>query len=199
MSTPAWLMDFTSNAAETFVTAYYAASDSPQRAQLLPSLYLPNSSISWNGNPISGTAHYAQWLDAQPGSQHEIQSFDCHPLGPYNAHEQNEAPSLLLTVSGTVAHYTPESLLTKPGNAPKSASATGSSKKKFDADAPLESHPRVFSQTFVLINGAGTNTEGGVPFVWTPPKSTKNKNQPQTDARTVAKYFVQADSFRFVG
>lgn len=116
-----------------------------------------------------------------------------------NYTEQNEAPSLLLTVSGTVAHYTPESLLTKPGNAPKSASATGSSKKKFDADAPLESHPRVFSQTFVLINGAGTNTEGGVPFVWTPPKSTKNKNQPQTDARTVAKYFVQADSFRFVG
>lgn len=86
MSTPAWLMDFTSNAAETFVTAYYAASDSPQRSQLLPSLYLPNSSVSWNGNPISGAAQYAQWLEAQPGSRHEIQSFDCHPLGPYNAH-----------------------------------------------------------------------------------------------------------------
>jgi len=93
MSTPAWVMDFTSNAAETFVTAYYAASDSPQRTQvrshglwreahhqLLPSLYLPTSSISWNGNPISGAAQYGQLLDAQPGSKHEIQSFDCHPL-----------------------------------------------------------------------------------------------------------------------
>lgn len=35
-STPAWLMDFTSNAAETFVTAYYAAADSPQRSQVRP-------------------------------------------------------------------------------------------------------------------------------------------------------------------
>ncbi|SHO78735.1 Uncharacterized protein MSYG_3082 [Malassezia sympodialis ATCC 42132] len=201
MSTPAWLMDFTSNAAETFVTAYYAASDSPQRSQLLPSLYLPNSSVSWNGNPISGAAQYAQWLEAQPGSRHEIQSFDCHPLGPYNAHEQNEAPSLLLVVSGTVAHYTPESIVTKdPSNAPKSATSTGGgSKKKFDADAPIESYPRVFSQTFVLINGAGTNTEGGVPFVWTPAKNNKNKNQTDPDLRTVAKYFIQADSLRFVG
>ena len=86
MSTPAWLMDFTSNAAETFVTAYYAAADSPQRLQLLPSLYLPNSTIAWNGNPISGVTQFAELLDAQPGSQHEIQSFDCHPLGPYNAY-----------------------------------------------------------------------------------------------------------------
>lgn len=85
MSTPAWLMEFTSNAAETFVTAYYAASDSPQRTQLLPSLYLPNSSIAWNGNPISGAAQFAQVLDAQPGTQHEIQSLDCHPLGPTGA------------------------------------------------------------------------------------------------------------------
>lgn len=33
-STPAWLVEFTSNAAETFVTAYYAAADSPQRSQV---------------------------------------------------------------------------------------------------------------------------------------------------------------------
>ena len=32
--TPAWLMEYTSNAAETFVTAYYAAADSPQRSQV---------------------------------------------------------------------------------------------------------------------------------------------------------------------
>ena len=85
MSAPAWFTEFTANAAETFVTAYYAAADSPQRSQLLPSLYLPTSSIAWNGNPISGAAQFAQLLDAQPGSQHEIQSFDCHPLGTMSA------------------------------------------------------------------------------------------------------------------
>lgn len=93
MSTPSWLMDFTSNAAETFVTAYYAASDSPQRGQLLPSLYLPNSSVAWNGHPISGSSLLAQWLEAQPGSQHEIQAFDCHPLGPYDAHGTYQSPA----------------------------------------------------------------------------------------------------------
>lgn len=86
ISAPAWLAEFTANAAETFVTAYYGASDAPQRTKLVPSLYLPNSSISWNGNPISGSTQYAQWLDAQPGSQHEIQSFDCHALGPFDAY-----------------------------------------------------------------------------------------------------------------
>lgn len=108
-STPAWLVDFTSNAAETFITAYYVAADSPQRAQvrqgprtdspqLLPSLYLPTSTISWNGNPISGSAQYAQLVDAQPGSKHEIQSFDCHALstpaqGTSTAHAMSSARS----------------------------------------------------------------------------------------------------------
>ena len=86
ISAPAWLMEFTANASESFVTAYYAASESPQRGSLLPSLYLPNSSISWNGNPISGATQYKQWLETHPGSQHEIQSFDCHPLGPFDAY-----------------------------------------------------------------------------------------------------------------
>lgn len=114
--------------------------------------------------------------------------------------DQNEAPSLLLTVSGTVAHYTPESLAVNPSNAPKSATAgTSSSRRKFDADAPIESHPRVFSQSFVLINGAGTNAEGGVPFVWMPNKGGKGNNKGAPESRTVAKYFIQADCFRFVG
>ncbi|PKI84049.1 hypothetical protein MVES_001903 [Malassezia vespertilionis] len=202
MSAPAWLMEFTSNAAETFVTAYYAAADSPQHCQLLPSLYLPNSTISWNGNPISGAAQFEQLLEAQPGTQHEIQSFDCHPLGPVSAQDNHVAPSMLLLVSGTVAHYTPESLATNKTNAPKSAITTGTkTKQKFDADTPVTSLPRVFSQTFVLINGAGTNAEGGVPFVWTQSRSaSKGKSATETSkAKTVARYFIQADSMRFVG
>ena len=102
----------------------------------------------------------------------------------------------MLTVSGTVAHYTPESLATPTSNAPKSATSTGtSSRRKFDADAPIETYPRVFSQSFVLINGAGTNAAGGVPFVWMP----QNKGPKKSETRTVAKYFIQADCFRFVG
>ena len=94
--------------------------------------------------------------------------------------------------------YTPESLVQKDAdNAPKSVAAGGgTNKRRFDADAPVESQPRVFSQTFVLINGAGTNTEGGVPFVWTPKNAGKTG---ASDTKTVAKYFVQADSLRFVG
>ena len=92
--------------------------------------------------------------------------------------------------------YTPESLATPTSNAPKSATSTGtSSRRKFDADAPIETYPRVFSQSFVLINGAGTNAEGGVPFVWMP----QNKGPKKSETRTVAKYFIQADCFRFVG
>lgn len=111
---------------------------------------------------------------------------------------------MLVSVSGTVAHYTPESLATKDTSAPKSAAPPPSSaaaKRKFEADAPLSTHPRVFSQTFVLINGAGANTEGGVPFVWTQSRAaSKGKSAAEPSGeKTVAKYFIQADAFRFVG
>ena len=109
----------------------------------------------------------------------------------------------MVTVSGTVGHYTPESLAKNSSNAPKSATATGGAgKRKFDADAPIESHPRVFSQTFVLVNGAGKAAEGGVPFVWTPSKGSgapRGKGGDTADTKTVAKYYIQADNFRFVG
>ena len=75
-------------------------------------------------------------------------------------------------------------------NAPKSTQS--SAKKRFDADAPIEAQPRVFSQTLVLVNGAGTATEGGVPFVWTHGRS--KKDAPES---TVAHYFIQSDSLRF--
>ena len=95
-------------------------------------------------------------------------------------------------MSGTVGHHTPESLRRIASNAPKSTQA--SSKRRFDVDAPIEAQPRVFSQTFVLVNGAGAATEGGVPFIWTHGKSKKDASD-----STVAHYFIQADSLRFVG
>lgn len=75
------LADFAAKAAETFVSAYYAASDSPQRTNLVPTLYIPTSSIVWNGTPISGQQELTAMLNSMPGSKHEVQAFDCHALG----------------------------------------------------------------------------------------------------------------------
>ena len=103
------LIEFAAKAAETFVSAYYSASDSPHRVQvshycdggklhmgvgqsadptpalpacqLIPTLYLPESTIVWNGHPISGSSNLATLLNSMPGSKHEVQTFDCHPLG----------------------------------------------------------------------------------------------------------------------
>ena len=75
------LADFAAKAAETFVSAYYAASDSPQRTNLVPTLYLPTSSIVWNGTPVSGQQELTAMLNSMPGSKHEVNTFDCHALG----------------------------------------------------------------------------------------------------------------------
>lgn len=75
------LADFAAKAAETFVSAYYAASDSPQRTHLVPTLYLATSSIVWNGTPVSGKQELEVMLNSMPGSKHEVNAFDCHALG----------------------------------------------------------------------------------------------------------------------
>lgn len=102
-------------------------------------------------------------------------------------------PSLLLTVSGTVAHHTPQSLSSKPpSNAPRSAANARGGKPRaadgFDPDAPIDSHPRVFSQNFVLV--PAPQAEGGVHCA-----GGENKDGQALSA----KFFVQADTFRFVG
>ncbi|KAN0062911.1 hypothetical protein ACQY0O_004732 [Thecaphora frezii] len=194
------ISEHAAKAAEAFVSAYYAASDSPQRTQLVPTLYLANSSIVWNGTPVSGQAELAAMLNSMPGSKHEVQAFDCHALSGGIQGFTATSPSLLLSVSGTVAHHTPESRSAQPAsNAPKSSSAAPS---KRDADAPMASLPRAFAQNFVLVpmsallraEGAppGHTLEGGV--------SASTTSGKEASAVTVAdKYFVQADTFRFVG
>lgn len=49
--------------------------------QLIPTLYLPDATIVWNGHPIAGSTNLAALLNSMPGSKHEVQMFDCHPLG----------------------------------------------------------------------------------------------------------------------
>ena len=86
------IVEHSIKAAEAFVSAYYAASDSPQRVQLVPTLYLPNSSIVWNGTPVSGQAQLAAMLNSMPGSKHEVQTFDCHALGGQIQNSQYSPP-----------------------------------------------------------------------------------------------------------
>ncbi|EPQ27230.1 uncharacterized protein PFL1_05153 [Pseudozyma flocculosa PF-1] len=202
------ISEHATKAAEAFVSAYYAASDSPQRTQLVPTLYLPNSSIVWNGTPVSGQAELLAMLNSMPGSKHEVQTFDCHALSGSIQGSTATPPSLLLTVSGLVSHHTPESRSAQPpSNAPKSSSAAGGSsasakKGGFDPDAPISSHPRCFSQSFLLVPSqavlaaqgaaAGQTIDGGVSA-----SSTSGKDG--TGVTIADKYFVQADTFRFVG
>ncbi|KAJ1019328.1 related to ntf2-related export protein 1 [Ustilago bromivora] len=193
------LADFAAKAAEAFVSAYYAASDSPQRTNLVPTLYLPNSSIVWNGTPVSGQQELTAMLNSMPGSKHEVQAFDCHAVGGSVDGATFVPPSLILTVSGTVSHHTPESssaLAPTTSTAPKSATASthGANRNRgnFDPDAPITSHPRAFSQNFVLVDAAQVGAgEGGVACA-----STTGKDGSITLS---GKFFVQADNFRFVG
>ncbi|EST08303.1 Nuclear pore RNA shuttling protein Mtr2 [Kalmanozyma brasiliensis GHG001] len=188
------LADFAAKAAETFVSAYYAASDSPQRTNLVPTLYLPTSSIVWNGTPVSGQQELTAMLNSMPGSKHEVQAFDCHALGGAVDGASFTPPSITLSVSGTVSHHTPESssALHPSTSAPKSATSSthgvNRNRTNFDPDAPITSHPRAFSQNFVLVN---TDGEGGVAC-----SSNVGKEGSVT---LTGKYVVQADSFRFVG
>ena len=105
----------------------------------------------------------------------------------------------MLTVSGTVSHHTPESQsalsASSSSNAPKSATSSthGANRNRgnFDPDAPITSHPRAFSQNFVLVVAPPESGEGGV--------AVSNATGKDGVTTLSAKYAVMADSFRFVG
>lgn len=129
--------------------------------------------MSWNGNPYEGTQGVRDLIASMPKTQHEVLSFDCHPI-PGRRHHNGSAfllgnltplagsqpPSLLITVSGNVTH----------GGGPNANPASTHKKN-------IEGHPRVFSQTFMLV-----------PDTTAPPKVGE-----------VAKYYIIADTMRFVG
>ncbi|KIM47492.1 hypothetical protein M413DRAFT_439153 [Hebeloma cylindrosporum] len=90
-----------------------------------------------------------------PATKHEVQSFDCHPI------PGAQPPSLLITVSGQVTH----------GLGPSANPHTTQPRV-------VEGHPRVFSQTFILV---------------------PDPTAPPTKPGEVAKYYIVADALRFVG
>jgi hypothetical protein len=82
------------------------------------------------------------------------------PVGSLTFETGSQPPSLLITVSGNVTH----------GGGP-GANPASTHKKN------IEGHPRVFSQTFMLVPD----------------------NTAPTKAGEVAKYYIIADTMRFVG
>ncbi|KAF7303223.1 NTF2 domain-containing protein [Mycena kentingensis (nom. inval.)] len=149
-------IEIATRAADDFTRIYYSAYDSKSRLTELPKLYRPTSALTWNGTPFQGQDGLINLVTNMPPTKHEIQSFDCHPI------PGTSPPSLLIIVSGNVTH----------GLGPAGNPAGSSSKNK-------EGHPRVFSQTFVLIPDASA--------------------PPPTKAGALAKYFISADAMRFVG
>ncbi|KAH8992450.1 NTF2-like protein [Lactarius hengduanensis] len=147
-------IEIATRAADHFTRLYYSAYDSSTRVDDLPNFYRPNSAVSWNGNPYEGSQGVRDLIAIMPKTQHEVLSFDCHPI------PGNQPPSLLITVSGNVTH----------GEGP-SANPASTPKKN------IEGFPRVFSQTFMLV-----------PDTTAPPKVGE-----------VAKYYIIADTMRFVG
>ncbi|KAF5352724.1 hypothetical protein D9756_005878 [Leucocoprinus leucothites] len=147
-------IEIATRAADHFTRLYYAAYDSDARLADLPKFYRESSSLLWNGKPFQGLDDLQRLIQDMPMTKHEIQSFDCQPV------PGTSPPSLLVIVSGNVTHGRGPS-----GNPPNTPAKT------------VEGHPRVFSQTFMLVPDTSAAIKPG----------------------EVAKYYVSADSLRFVG
>ncbi|KAF6766741.1 hypothetical protein DFP72DRAFT_985700 [Ephemerocybe angulata] len=128
-------IEIATRAADHFTRLYYTTYDSDTRVVDLPQFYRPTSTLTWNGEPVTGVDGVKNLVENMPPTKHEMHSFDCHPI------PGSQPPSLLVVVSGNV-------------------------------------HPRVFSQSFMLL-----------------PDSTA----PTTKPGEVAKYYIGADTLRFVG
>ncbi|KXN88873.1 NTF2-related export protein 1, partial [Leucoagaricus sp. SymC.cos] len=147
-------IEIATRAADHFTRLYYAAYDSDTRLADLPKFYRESSSLLWNGKPFQGLDDLRQLIQNMPMTKHEIQSFDCQPV------PGTSPPSLLVIVSGNVTHGRGPS-----GNPPNTPAKN------------VEGHPRVFSQTFMLVPDTSATIKPG----------------------EVAKYYVSADSLRFIG
>jgi NTF2-related export protein 1/2 len=50
---------------------------------------------------MAGSAALSEFVNKLPSTEHEVQSYDCHPLVSSNANA-GEAPDIMLIVSGSV-------------------------------------------------------------------------------------------------
>lgn len=72
---------------------------------LVGRFYRPGGSsrIIYNGTAMDGAA-MAEFVSKLPASKHEVQCYDCHPLGAFGGGAAGASPSLALTVTGTVRY-----------------------------------------------------------------------------------------------
>ncbi|KAF9188824.1 NTF2- export protein 2 [Haplosporangium sp. Z 767] len=94
-------VDISSKGADAFVEVYYRVYDK-QRA-VLDRLYRDTSAILWNGNAFSGIKPFSEFYNKLPVTEHEVNSYDCHPL-PTQSADPNQAGSIIVNVSGTVKY-----------------------------------------------------------------------------------------------
>ncbi|TIA90068.1 hypothetical protein E3P99_01781 [Wallemia hederae] len=132
-------VSFANDTSESFVESYYKAYDLDR--EKVSQLYRASSAIVYNGTPVQGAENVHNLFMSIPVTQHEIQSWDAHPVQDVVAPDAPVPPSILLNVTGLVAH----------GPAAINAMSDGKSlglKKSME----MILLPRTFSQNFILRN-----------------------------------------------
>ena len=107
-----------------------------------------------------------------PKTKHDVLSYDCHPIPGTPLLWKYILPHLLTVYAGSMP---PSLLVTVSGNVIHGEGPEGNPR-----GAPtktIEGHPRVFTQTFVLAPDSSVALKPG----------------------EVAKYYILADTMRFVG
>lgn len=173
---PAYSIEIATRAADHFTRIYYTAYDSDTRLADLPPFYRPTSSLTWNGKPFQGVEGLKELVVKMPATKHEVQSFDCHPIPGQSVRVYCCSPAFLICRLDRSGAQPPSLLITVSGNVTHGRGPAGN-----PSDTPVrcpEGHPRVFSQTFILV---------------------PDPSAPPTKPGEVAKYYVGADALRFVG
>lgn len=165
-------IEIAARAADHFTRLYYSTYDSDTRVDDLPNFYRPTSALTWNGTPYQGSDGVRQLLSKMPPTKHEVQSFDCHPIPG----EHDCRCPLAAYVDDSTGSQPPSLLVTVSGTVIHGKGPAGNPPST--PAKSIDGQPRVFSQTFMLA---------------------PDPNAPRAAPGEVAKYFVNADTMRFVG
>lgn len=163
-------VEIANRGADQFLRLYYTAYDSTARAADLPKMYRASSKAMWNGTALEGVEAVRDLAAKLPRTKHDVQSYDCHPV------PGTTPPALLITVSGTVLHG-PAAVAAGAGKGPVAARFGGK----------VEEQPRVFSQSFLLLQDPEAAGEAGAAAG---DAADKNKGP---------RYYIKTDNMRFVG
>jgi len=165
-------IEIATRAADYFTRLYYAAYDSDTRVVDLPKFYRESSSLLWNGKPIQGLDDLQRFIQNMPPTKHELQSFDCQPVPGLSFNSRKEISPNPSPRPGTSP---PSLVIVVSGNVTHGRGPSGNPPNT--PAKTVEGHLRVFSQTFMLVPDTSATIKPG----------------------EIAKYYISADSLRFVG